>query len=57
MIECICKKDMAEHGMPIERVYIHLAWCPSGYMARAYDALPWYKKIFTIDPRKLGPTY
>jgi len=48
---------MAEHGMPIERVYIHLAWCPSGYMARAYDALPWYKKIFTIDPRKLGPTY
>ena len=54
MEECICKKDMADHGMPIEKVRVHLYWCPKGYTVKNYDKLPWYKKIFEGNPRKLG---
>ena len=46
MEECICKEQLN-----IERVYLHLLWCPQGYSVKEYDKLPWYKKLFRIDPR------
>ncbi len=54
MEECICKKDLEFHGMPIKEVRVHLSWCPKSYVVKDYDKLPWYKKLFQTNPRKWG---
>ncbi len=43
---CICRGWMPG----LEKVYIHLSWCPEGYEYQEYLKLPWWKKLFTQNP-------
>lgn len=50
MDKCLCRKMLNIGDRPI---YVHLMGCPEDYKTKEYDALPWYKKIFNPNPRKL----
>ena len=49
--KCICKEELL-----IDKVYLHLAWCPYSYFYKEaveeYIKASWLKKIFLRDPRK-----
>ena len=50
--KCTCKQEWISRGFPSTRtVYVHIAWCPESYECQEYDSLPWYKKLFTLNPR------
>ena len=54
-----CKKDkcICKYWICNKKIYVHLAWCPESYVVKDYDALPWYKKLLTSNPRNWGKIY
>lgn len=50
-IKCICKEELI-----IDKVYLHLAWCPESYYYKRdvveFVKASWIKKLFLTDPRK-----
>ena len=47
MKKCICKKEMPL----LNKIYIHLVWCPESDECKEYNAFSWYKKIVKKNPR------
>jgi len=50
---CVCKEILEDFSGHPRVVYIHLLGCPEDYWTKEYEALPWYKKIFTENPEDL----
>lgn len=46
--KCQCKEILG-----IERIYLHLNGCYEDYSMRDYEALSWWKRVFTTNPRKI----
>ncbi len=51
--KCQCKEIMWNFSGREPRIYAHLSGCPESEWALEYEALPWYKKLFTGNPKHI----
>lgn len=49
--ECICRKELS---LNVERIVLHLMWCPQGDDMKEHNKLSWYKKILRKNPKNFN---
>lgn len=54
MDKCQCIEILQKESLrPITRLILHLTGCPESYTTKEYNLLPWWKKLFAFNPRKI----